>query len=88
MKIKLLTIFFLLLLCTGCHSYTELNDLSIVSVIGIDYQNSEYQLVVNVIDGSLDDKEIEKEITTLECKQSSLEEAFHDIYLKSNKKLY
>ena len=88
MKLKLLIIFFLLLFCTGCHSYTELNDLSIVSVIGIDYQNNEYQLVVNVIDGSLDDKEIEKKITTLESKQSSLEKAFHDIYLKSSKKLY
>lgn len=88
MKIKLLIILFLSLFCTSCHSYTELNDLSIVSVIGIDYQNDQYQLVVNVIDGSLDDKEIEKQITTFQSKQSSLEEAFHDIYLKSSKKLY
>lgn len=88
MKIKLFIILLFSLFCTGCHSYTELNDLSIVSVIGIDYQNDKYHLVVNVIDGSLDDKEIEKQITTFHSEQSSLEEAFHDVYLKSSKKLY
>lgn len=88
MKMKILIIIFLSILCTGCHSYTELNDLSIVSTIGIDYQDEKYQLVVNVIDGSLDDKEIEKETITFQSEQSSLEEAFQDIYLKSSKKLY
>lgn len=88
MKIKLGILIVLISLLTGCRSYTELNDLSIVSTIGIDYQEGKYQLIINVIDGELDDQEIKKNITTLESSKNSLEEAFHDIYLKSSKKLY
>lgn len=88
MKKKLAILITFMLLLTGCDSYTELNDLSIVSTIGIDYQEEKYQLVVNVINGKLDDQEIEKNITTFKSEQTSLEEAFHDIYLKSSKKLY
>lgn len=88
MKIKLGVLFILILLLTGCSSYTELNDLSIVSTIGIDYKDNQYELIVNVIDGKLDDQEIEKTITTFSSKNNSLEEAFNEIYLKSSKKLY
>lgn len=88
MKIKLLVIITLTILLTGCTSYTELNDLSIVTSIGIDYKDNKYELTVNVIDGKLDDQEIEKNITTLKSNKTTLEEAFNDIYLKSNKKLY
>ena len=88
MKFKFFLFISLLLLLTGCTSYTELNDLSIVSTIGIDYKDNKYQLIVNVIDGKLDDQEIEKSITTFSSENESLEEAFNDIYLKSNKKLY
>ena len=88
MKIKLGILISLILLLTGCTSYTELSDLSIVSTIGIDYQEDKYHLTVNVIDGKLDDQEIEKSITTFTSENTSLEEAFNDIYLKSSKKLY
>lgn len=88
MKIKLLVIITLTILLTGCTSYTELNDLSIVTSIGIDYKDNKYELTVNVIDGKLDDQEIEKNITTLKSNKTTLEESFNDIYLKSSKKLY
>lgn len=88
MKIKLGILISLILLLTGCTSYTELNDLSIVSTIGIDYKDDKYELIVNVIDGKLDDQEIEKSITTFKSDKKTLEEAFNDIYLKSSKKLY
>lgn len=88
MKIKFGILISLIFLLTGCTSYTELNDLSIVSTIGIDYQDDKYLLVVGVIDGKADDQTIEKKITTFTSENISLEEAFHDIYLKSAKKLY
>lgn len=88
MKIKIVILINLILLLTGCTAYTELNDLSIVSTIGIDYKDNKYQLIVNVIDGKLDDQEIEKSIITFKSKKTTLEEAFNDIYLKSSKKLY
>lgn len=88
MKIKFCILLSSILLLTGCTSYIELSDLSIVSTLGIDYQNNKYELTVNVIDGKIDDQEIEKSITTFKSQKNSLEEAFNDIYLKSSKKLY
>jgi len=88
MKLKLVILIIISFLLTGCTSYTELNDLSIVSTIGIDYKDNKYELIINVIDGKLDDQEIEKNITTFKSKKKTLEEAFNDIYLKSNKRLY
>ena len=50
-------------LITGCSSYTELNDLGIVSLLGIDYQNNKYQVYVTIIEGKQDDGTLEKEQT-------------------------
>ena len=86
---KKILILILAIFCfTGCNSYTELNDLSIVSTIGIDYQDNKYLLMISTIDGKKQDNSIEKKIITYESKKSNLEEAFQEIYLKSDKKLY
>lgn len=77
-----------ILLSTGCTSYTELNELSIVNTLGIDYQENQYQLVINVMDGSLDDGKIEENFTTYTSQAPTLEEAFQMIYLKSDKRIY
>jgi len=77
------------ILClTGCYSYTELSDLSIVNTLGIDYKDGKYQLIINVVDGEMDDGVLEENYTTFSSSEESLNEAFHNIYLKSNKKLY
>lgn len=88
MKIKLIVLIILMFCLTGCYSYTELGDLSIVNTLGIDYQNGKYQLIVNVVDGEIDDGALEEIYTTYFSNDKSLDEAFHNIYLKSNKKLY
>lgn len=88
MKIKLLIMTVLIFLATGCSSYTELNNLSIVNTLGIDYKDGKYYLTMNVIEGNLDDSTIEKELTTYKSSNSSLNEAFNDIYINSNKRLY
>lgn len=88
MKIKLLIMVVLIFLTTGCASYTELNNLSIVNTLGIDYKDGKYYLTMNVIEGNLDDSTIEKELTTYKSSNSSLNEAFNDIYINSNKRLY
>ncbi len=75
-------------LLTGCTSYTELNELSIVNTLGIDYQENKYQLTVNVMDGNLDDGKIEEKITTYTSQGTTLEEAFQMIYRKSEKRIY
>lgn len=77
-----------ILLFTGCTSYTELNNLSIVSTLGIDYQDNQYHLVISVIDGEIDDNSIQKNLTIYESTDDNLEGAFQDIYFKSSKRLY
>lgn len=84
---KIILIIILILSLTGCVSYTELNNLSIVNSLGIDYKDGYYHLNISVIEGSLDDKEIEKEIVTYKSNKKTLNDAFKDIYLTSNKKL-
>lgn len=85
---KIIILILIIFMNTGCSSYIELNDLSIVSDISIDYKDNNYILIVNIIDGELDDQAIEKNIITYSSKKETLEEAFQDIYLKSNKRLY
>lgn len=88
MKIKIFVFACLVFLMTGCTSYTELNDLSIVNTLGIDYKDGKYELTISVIEGKIDDQELEKEMTVFHSKKATLEEAFQDIYLTSSKKLY
>ncbi len=49
-KIKLFIILSLLCLTTGCWNYRELNDLTIVSAIGIDEENGVYNVSVQIMD--------------------------------------
>ena len=81
-KIFLLLIFIFLL--TGCNSYTELNDLSIVNTLGIDYQDNKYNLVLSTIERDKDNDSI----NVYSSNKKSLNRALNDIYLTSNKKLY
>lgn len=87
-KTKLLVLFSFLFLLSGCSSYTELNKLGIVSLLGIDYQNEEYHLYINVVEGEQDDGSLQKKYVTYEATGESIDQAFHFLYLKSNKKIY
>lgn len=85
---RLILLVLILLLATGCTSYTELNELSIVNTLGIDYVDGKYHLIVNVIGGDFDDGKIEKSITTYSSMEENLEQTFHYIYTNSNRRLY
>lgn len=87
-KIKLLIITLFIILISGCSSYTELNDLGIVSILGIDYQENNYHLYINIIEGNQDDGSLEKEYITYDAKGETIDQAFHHLYLQSNKKIY
>lgn len=49
-KIKLFIILIFISLTTGCWNYRELNDLAIVSAIGIDEENGVYNVSVQIMD--------------------------------------
>ena len=87
-KILLLLLLLPIILITGCSSYTELNDLGLVSLLGIDYKNEKYQIYVTIMEGSQDDGTLEKSQTYFYSEATTLEEAFQKITLQSDKKIY
>ena len=80
--IKKLFIMFLLLL-SGCYNYNELNDLAIVTSLGIDYENNMYQVSMQVVDT----KE-EPNYIIYEANGKTVDEAINNISLKCPKKIY
>ena len=88
MKNKIIFLILLVFLSSGCSSYTELNDLSIVNTLAIDYKDNKYELTLQIIEGINNNDSIEKEITTLSSNEKSLDESFNKLYINSKKKLY
>ena len=59
-----------------------------MNTLGIDYVDNQYQLIINVMNGELDDGKIEKNIITYSSLEETLDKTFQYIYTKSSKKLY
>lgn len=76
---KFIFIIIFILFISGCN-YTELNNLSIIKSIGIDYRG-EYIIYCNILD------ENEKENIVLEYKCDSIDKCFNNIKLDSNKEI-
>ena len=51
---KILILIILLFTCTGCYDYKEINDLAIVSAIGIDYENDKYVITLEILNDQID----------------------------------
>lgn len=51
---KILIIILTLLICTGCYDYKEINDLAIISAIGVDYENDEYIITLEILNDQID----------------------------------
>lgn len=79
---KFLILIIVLLFSTGCSSYTELNDLSIVNTLGIDYRNNKYYITLSVIENN------DNKIKIYSSNNKNIDKAINNIYLSSNKKLY
>lgn len=84
MKKKIIFLIVVLLLNTGCTSYTELNDLSIVNTLGIDYKDNKYIITLSIIEKDNDNDNIK----VYTANNKNINKAINNIYLSSNKKLY
>lgn len=85
---KIILLLFSILLLTGCSSYTELNDLGIVNLLGIDYKDNNFEVFVKVLEGKQEDDTNSKKQSYYYGKAKNLEEAFQQITIQSNKKIY
>lgn len=85
MKKLILLLFCSLFLLTSCISYTELNDIGIVNMIGITKENEIYEITINMIIPN--EKDI-KESKVFKVKNKNLDEGFNNLYEKSLRKIY
>lgn len=81
---KILLILFLLPLC-GCYNYIELNELGVVSMLAIDYQENEYKINLEIRENKKEENETSK---IYKSTGSSLDEAIQNAGLSLNKTLY
>ena len=79
---KILILILLTLTLSGCMGYTELNKISVVKTLIIDYKNDEYIINADVI---LDNEE---NYETISSTGKTLDEVLNNAYQKFYKKLY
>lgn len=51
---KIFILIILLFTCTGCYDYKEINDLTIISAIGVDYDNDKYIITLELLNDQID----------------------------------
>lgn len=79
--ILIVTCFFL----TGCYDYKEINNLAFISAIGIDYQNEEYVVTLEVLNQTGDKDSMQISTYTVDGKSSSLAKAIQNASNKISK---
>ena len=93
MKIlKILIVLVFSIFMTGCWQYIELNDIAIVTAVGIDKEGKEYHLSVQIVNAKKQTKDYsaaeESLVTVYDAKGKTLGEALNKISLESPFELY
>ncbi len=83
MKRKWIILSFLILFCSGCYDYTEINDMSIVSGISIDYEKDKYNVAFEILNTqNKENQETDEKVYAAFGSGSSLSEAFSNTSLE------
>ena len=85
---KIILLSFIIMLLCGCYDYRELNDMSIVSSIGISYENNEYVVSLEITESvkSSNDSSISTKI--VKGQDKLIANAFSKAMKNSNKQVY
>jgi len=86
MKKLIILIITILILITGCYDNVELNELSIISGIGIDYANDEYLLTYEILNDNKSENTGELLSDTISGTGKTISDAFCDVNNKTSKK--
>ena len=81
---KIILIIFLFLL-TGCYDYKEINNLGIVSAIGIDFKDDEYIITLEVLNDQINKQSEKVKSYTKTAHDSSLAKAIEKEVEKNRK---
>ncbi|MDO5569629.1 MAG: Ger(x)C family spore germination protein [bacterium] len=90
-KYRIIIIIFFSLILSGCYNYRELNDLNIVSGVGIDKDGDNYLLTVQTINTSKqtsEDKTANPKIRTYNISAPTIQDAFRQLITLSAKRIY
>ena len=81
---------FILLISSGCYNYKEINDMAIVSSIGIDKDNKNNKYIVSaqIMNSKESEDSEDSQITVYTKEGDTVHEALRNITLKSPRKLY
>ena len=81
---------FILLISSGCYNYKEINDMAIVSSIGIDKDNKNDKYIVSaqIMNSKESENSEDSQITVYTREGDTVHEALRNITLKSPRKLY
>lgn len=81
---------FILLISSGCYNYKEINDMAIVSSIGIDKDNKNEKYIVSaqIMNSKESEDSEDSQITVYTKEGDTVHEALRNITLKSPRKLY
>lgn len=81
---------FILLISSGCYNYKEINDMAIVSSIGIDKDNKKDKYIVSaqIMNSKESENSEDSQITVYTKEGDTVHEALRNITLKSPRKLY
>lgn len=85
---KIILFFICLIFFTGCYDYQELNDMNIVSGIGIDYKDDEYIVSLEMVESSKEDSGSKIETNVINGKDKILANAINQAINNSDKKVY
>lgn len=85
---KIIILLFLILSLSGCYDYKEVNELSIVSGIGIDYKDNEYIITLEVLNDSGDKNSVKTKSFTVTSKGKNLSEAIENTSALLTKRAY
>lgn len=88
MKLKKIFIIFTILILSGCYNYRELNEISIVSSIGIDKKDGEYLVSAQVMNAKSEKESESTQVLVYEGTGKSINEALRDVTTKSSRRLY
>ncbi len=90
---KIIILFILTFLLTGCYDYQELNNLAIISGVSIDFIDDEFVVMYEILNSKKGEESSKSSSSSgktyyIEGSGDTLENAFHDANLKVNKEPY
>ena len=85
---KVIILFFLTFLLTGCYNYKELNEISIVSSIAVDKKDGEYYVGAQIMNAKQDKESENSQVIVYTEKGKTINEALRKMTLKSPSELY